>query len=138
MSYSFTTGKVDAARHEKNLWRRRASSAEIALNRIKRILDHADEEAGAEGARPDEDLLQDIWTAVADWEDAQESQSSLPIKSMKVKAYIFPLTDEERGSAEAALQAWLDGDEPVPAGVAAVLKAVAALRDPAQQRGAGL
>lgn len=138
MSRIFTVGKVDAARNEKNLWKRRATSAEIALERIRAVFEHADEEAGAEDARPDSELLEGIWDIVQDWQDAAESQSSTPLKSFRVKAYIYPLTDEEREKAEDALEAWDQTDGSIVSGVNAVLDAVASLRDPATQRGPGL
>lgn len=138
MTKNFTMGKVDAARHEKNLWKRRACSAEIALKKIGGIFSHADEEHGADGAKADSQLLEEIWEIHQDWIEASDSQSTTPIKSMTVKAYIYPLTKEERMKAIDALEDWDRGDGSFMDGVDAVLEAVASLRDPATQRGPGL
>jgi hypothetical protein len=138
VSRSYSPGKVDAARHEKNVWKRRASSAELALNRIQSIFRHADEEAGADGARTDYEILEDIWTVIQDWQDAVETAPDTPIRSLKVKAYIYPLTGEEWEKSQTALDKWACSDAPLRDGVSAVLDALAELRDPTMQRGPGL
>lgn len=123
----YVPGKVEAAQIEKNLWKRRANIADSALKRIRNVFRRAEDES-------DDEILAAVWEVVKDWESRTESDST---KQIKVKAYIFPLTDAERDAAEAALENWYHGQGEFDAGVDAVLEAVANLRDPATSRGLG-